>query len=117
MNPVRQLNIAIIGNPDQITFMRMGGVSMSVTIDEEKDVRQQVREALSTLRQDPAVGVIIIPEDLAGLIADEIEHIRQLKSPFPVIVEIPTHFDLGEKQIKEYYQSYAKKLIGFSIEI
>ena len=117
MKSLKELSIAIIGSPDQITFIRMGGIGAWRTITEDQDVPRQVRNALKELREDPAVGIIIIPENHAELISEELEHLRQQKNPFPIIVEIPTHFDLGPKHIKEYYQSYAKKLIGFSIEI
>jgi vacuolar-type H+-ATPase subunit F/Vma7 len=113
----QDLIIAMIGNSDQITFMRMGGIGAWRIIREEGNVTEQVRSALAELREDASIGIIIIPENLIDYARDEVARIRQQKSPFPVIVEIPTRFDQGPEHIKEFYQALAKKLIGFSIEI
>ena len=113
----KTLMVAMIGTADQVTFMRMGGIGVWRIIRQDGNVAEQVRTALNDLREDPAIGIIIIPEDWKGHIKDISEKISRSKSTVPVIVEIPTIFDQRVENIKEFYQSYAKKLIGFSIEI
>ncbi len=111
------LMVAMIGTADQVTFMRMGGIGAWRIIREGSNVAEQVRTALNDLQQDSSVGIIIIPEQWQLYIRDISEQISLQKSTIPVIVEIPTLFDQGVESIKEFYESYAKKLIGFSIEI
>jgi len=113
----KNLMVAMIGTTDQVTFMRMGGIGAWRIIRQDGNVAEQVRTALNDLRQDPSIGIIIIPEDWKEYISDISEQISRSKKTVPVIVEIPTLFDQRVENIKEFYQSYAKKLIGFSIEI
>jgi vacuolar-type H+-ATPase subunit F/Vma7 len=117
MKKDQDLIIAMIGTADQVTFMRMGGIGAWRIIREDGNVAEQVRAALNDLRGDSSIGIIIIPEEWKGYISDLFDQISLSKSTVPVIVEIPTLFDQGVENIKEFYQSYAKKLIGFSIEI
>jgi len=111
------LMVAMIGTADQVTFMRMGGIGAWRIIREGSTVAEQVRAALNDLRGDSSIGIIIIPEQWREYVSDISEQISLHKSTVPVIVEIPTLFDQGVESIKEFYESYAKKLIGFSIEI
>ena len=111
------LMVAMIGTADQVTFMRMGGIGAWRIIRQDSNVAEQVKTALNDLRQDSSIGIIIIPEEWKGYASDIIGQISLSKSMVPVIVEIPTSFDQGVENIKEFYQSYAKRLIGFSIEI
>ena len=113
----QDLMIAMIGTTDQVTFMRMGGIGAWRIIRQDSNVAEQVRTALNDLLEDTSIGIIIIPEDYKEHIKDISEKISRSKSTVPIIVEIPTLFDQGVENIKEFYQSYAKKLIGFSIEI
>ncbi|MBN2297104.1 MAG: V-type ATP synthase subunit F [Deltaproteobacteria bacterium] len=113
----KELTIAMIGSNDQVNFMRMAGIGQWRIITEGGNIEQQVRTAFEELAQDASIGIIIIPDDWTSYINDVLKKIRQQKNVLPAIVEIPTHFDLGLEHIKEFYQTYAKKLIGFSIEI
>ncbi len=107
----------MIGTADQVTFMRMGGIGAWRIIREDGNIAEQVRAALLDLSQDASIGIIVIPEEWKGYVKDILEESSASKKTVPVIVEIPTLFDQGAESIKEFYQSYAKKLIGFSIEI
>jgi vacuolar-type H+-ATPase subunit F/Vma7 len=113
----QNLTIAMIGTADQVTFMRMGGIGAWRIIREDSNIAEQVRAALLDLRQDSSIGIIVIPEEWKSYVKDILDEISVSKRTVPVIVEIPTLFDKGEENIKEFYQVYAKKLIGFSIEI
>ena len=117
MKNVRNLIVAMIGTTDQVTFMRMGGIGAWRIIRQDSNVAEQVRAALNDLLEDTSVGIIILPEEWKEHITDISKQISRSKSTVPVIVEIPTLFDQEVENIKEFYQSYAKKLIGFSIEI
>jgi len=113
----KELTIAMIGTTDQVNFMRMAGIGQWRVISDGGNIEQQVRTAFEELSQDASTGIIIIPEDWTPFISDPLKRIRQRKNVLPAIVEIPTHFEMGLEHIKEFYQTYAKKLIGFSIEI
>lgn len=113
-----KLSIAMIGFHDQVTFMRLAGVGAWRTVsNNDADTREQTRQALADLLKDPSIGILIIPDDLTPHIKDELEHLRQHRSLFPLIVEMPVSLDVKPGEIREYYKSYAKRLIGFSIEI
>ncbi|HHO76886.1 MAG TPA: hypothetical protein ENN05_10730 [Deltaproteobacteria bacterium] len=117
MKNQKDLMVAMIGTVDQVTFMRMGGIGAWRIIRQEGNVAEQVRTALNDFLEDTSIGIIIIPDEWKNYIHDIAQRISRSKSTVPVIVEIPTLFDQDSGKIKSFYQSYAKKLIGFSIEI
>ncbi|MDO9515843.1 MAG: V-type ATP synthase subunit F [Syntrophales bacterium] len=111
------ITIAIIGNRDQTALMRLAGVEKCRIIEEGDDTREKVREALMELAGDSSVGIIMLPEDWGRDATDTIRHIKESKRSSAIVIEIPSGFKTEERDVKEYYKTYTKKLIGFNVNI
>jgi vacuolar-type H+-ATPase subunit F/Vma7 len=111
------LDIAIVGNKDQTSLMRMAGISKYRHIVEGEDLPENIRKSVNEFLDDAAIGIILIPEDWTHYISDIIEKVRKDKRISTVIVEIPPDFSAERLDVKAYYKAYTKKLIGFNVEI
>jgi len=111
------ITVAIIGTRDQTALMRLAGVEKCRIIEEGDAAPEKIREALMELAGDSSVGIIMIPEDWAGHAADTIRYLWESKRSSAIVIEIPAGFKTAEQDVKEYYKTYTKKLIGFNVEI
>jgi len=111
------ITVAIIGNRDQTALMRLAGVEKCRIIEEGDDTREKVKEALMELAGDSTVGIIILPEDWGRDVKDTIRHIKESKRSSAIVIEIPAGFKAEEQDVREYYKTYTKKLIGFNVNI
>lgn len=117
MTHMHGLDVAIIGNKDQTSLMRMAGVNKYRAIDGDADMADKIRKALNEFLSDTSVGIIMIPQPWAAHVADILERIRKDKRISTVIVEIPPDFKAEPLDVRAYYKAYTKKLIGFNVEI
>jgi vacuolar-type H+-ATPase subunit F/Vma7 len=97
--------------------MRLAGVEKYKVIEEGQHLNEKVREAFRGFMKDPSIGIIVIPEDWTGYVEDLRKEILERKKITPVIIEIPSRFQREKEDVKQYYQSYTKRLLGFTIEI
>jgi vacuolar-type H+-ATPase subunit F/Vma7 len=113
----KRLDIAIIGEGDQVALMRLAGVEKYEVIEEGQHLHEKVKEAFRGFMEDPSIGIIIIPENWKGYVDDLRKQILERKKITPVIIEIPSRFQREKEDVRQYYKSYTKKLLGFTIEI
>ena len=111
------ITVAIIGSRNQTALMRLAGVEKYRIIEEgEGDaIPEKVREALTELAGDESVGIIMIPEHWGPYAADTMRYLRESKRSSAIMIEIPEGFTAKEQDVKEYYKTYTKKLIGFNV--
>ena len=115
---MKEIDIAIIGTRDQTALMRLAGVERYLIIDEDDpDMKEKVRDALKDFSADPSIGIIMIPENWKEHVEDMVKSIRQSKKVSTVVIEIPSGYTAEKENVKEYYQAYTRRLIGFNIEI
>ncbi len=117
MISLQNLDIAVIGNEDQVILMQLAGVEKYRVIEGESDIREKVREALREFVNDTSIGIIMIPENFRDYVDDILKYISESKKITPIIIEIPSKFTTEKEDVREFYKSYMKKLLGFSIEI
>ena len=117
MMPIKQMSIAVIGDEDLISGMRLAGISRYHLIKDEPDIGEEVRQALSNLIGEPDVGVIVILEDYVEYVSDLVTQVREGKKVTPVIVEVPSKRGTSYGDAREYYKRYARSFIGFDVEI
>jgi len=118
MTKPEKIDIAIIGNRDQTALMRLAGVEKCRIIEEDgENINEKVREALMDLSGDSSVGIIMVPEEWTGGVADTLKYIRQSKKRTAIVIEIPSGFKTEEQDVRGYYKTYTKKLIGFNVNI
>jgi vacuolar-type H+-ATPase subunit F/Vma7 len=117
MVPIKHLNIAVIGDEELVSALRLAGISKHHTIKGNHDVREDAREALTGLLAEPDVGIIIILEDYEQYVEDLITHLRRKRGTTPVIVAVPSKFGTKYPNIREYYRALIRESIGFEVEI
>ncbi|MBW2543864.1 MAG: hypothetical protein JRD43_00030 [Deltaproteobacteria bacterium] len=118
MTKPEKIDIAIIGTRDQTALVRLAGVEKCRMIEEnEENINEKVREALMDLSDDSSVGIIMIPEEWTGGAADTLKYIRESKKRTAIVIEIPSGFKTEERDVRGYYKTYTKKLIGFNVDI
>ncbi len=117
MMPIKQMGIAVIGDEDLVSGMRLAGIGRYHLIKEDHDTGEEVRQVLSGLIAEPDVGVIVILEDYAEYVSDLLTQVKEGKKVTPVIVEVPSKRGRGYQDAREYYKAYIRKFIGFDIEI
>jgi len=117
MISIRHLNIAVIGDEDLVSGLRLAGVSRYYVIKDNHDTAGEVRQALTELIGEPAIGIIAIQEDYTKYVEDLMTQVQEGKSLTPVIIEVPSKHGTKYEDITQYYKVYIRKFIGFDIEI
>ncbi|MFC1952230.1 V-type ATP synthase subunit F [Chloroflexota bacterium] len=117
MTSIQHLNIAVIGDEDLVSAMRLAGVSRYHIIKEEHEVGEDVRQALTKLIGEPEVGIIAIQEDYARYVEDLIAQVQEGKNLTPVIIEVPPKHGTKYEDVTQYYKGYVRKFTGFDVEI
>jgi vacuolar-type H+-ATPase subunit F/Vma7 len=112
---VRQLEIAVIGDEDLVSALRLAGVRRYRIVTEGD--KEEVRQALTELLDEPGVGIIVILEDYMGYVADLVAQAQERKTSPPVVIEVPSKYGTRYKDVTQYYKAYIRKFIGFDIEI
>ncbi len=112
---IRQLEIAVIGDEDLVSSLRLAGVSRYRII--EDDDKEEVRRVLTEFLGEPSVGIIVILEDYAEYIGDLVAQAGEKKASAPVVIEVPSKYGTRYKDVTQYYKAYIRRFIGFDIEI
>ncbi len=117
MIPIKQLNIAIIGDEDLVSGLRLAGVSRYYVIKESHNIGEAVTKALSSLIDEPDIGIVAIQEGYVKYVEDLMAQVKQGKRMTPVIIELPSKYGTKYLDVVEYYKGYIRKSIGFDVEI
>ncbi len=117
MISIRHLNIAVIGDEDLVSGLRLAGVSQYYVIKDNHDTAEEVRQALTELIGKPEIGIIAIQEDYSQYVVDLMTQVQEGKNLTPVIIEVPSKYGTKHENVSEYYRAYIRKFIGFDVEI
>ena len=117
MISMKHLSIAVIGDEDLVSALRLAGVSRYHMIQGNHGVAEDVRKALTELIGDAEVGIIAIQEDYAQYVEDLMAQVQEGKSLTPVIIEVPSKYGTKYGDVAEYYKVYIRKFIGFDVQI
>jgi vacuolar-type H+-ATPase subunit F/Vma7 len=113
----KRLDIAMIGEDDQVALMRLAGVEKYEVVEDSQHLHEKVRGAFTRFMEDPSIGIIVMPVNWTGYVDDLRKEILERKKITPVIIEIPSRFQREKEDVRQYYKSYSKRLLGFTIEI
>ena len=117
MIPIKQLNIAIIGDEDLVSGLRLAGVGRYYVIKDSHNIGEDVKKALSSLIDEPDIGIVVIQEDYVKDVEDLMAQVKQGKRLTPVIIEVPSKYGTKYLDVAEHYKEYIRKFIGFDVEI
>lgn len=79
------MKVAVIGGTRMVLGFALAGAKRTYVAGDPESVADALLECL----HDPDVGVILLQQDLAGLIGDLLDRVRREKGPYPMIVECP----------------------------
>lgn len=97
----------ISDNVDTLTGMRLAGVD-GVVVHE----RQELKTAIESAMNDPAVGIILLTEKFGREFPDLINEIK-LERTMPLLIEIPDRHGTGRK--KDFITAYVNEAIGLKL--
>lgn len=97
----------ISDNIDTFVGMQMAGLEGIVLHDKEEIVKK-----IEELKNDQAIGIIIITEKIAGLIPHEVSMVK-LSKERPLLVEIPDRH--GWSKGSDAILRYVKEAIGLKL--
>lgn len=115
--PIKHLDIAVIGDEELVSALRLAGSSRYYMIKGDHDVRENVRKALAELIAEPDVGIVVMLEDYAQYVEDLLTRVRKGRAITPVIIEVPSKFGTKYPDVREYYRASVRASIGFEVEI
>jgi vacuolar-type H+-ATPase subunit F/Vma7 len=114
---IESMDMAVIGDEELVNALRLAGISKYYTMKDDRNVRENVRKALTELLAEPDVGIVIILEDYAQYVEDLVTQVRKKKGTTPVIVEAPSKFGTKNPDTRKYYRGLIRESIGFEVEI
>jgi len=115
--PIKLVHIAVVGNEELVSGLRLAGVSKYYMIKGDGDVGEDVRKALEELIVDPDVGLVVMLEDYAQYVGDLLTRVRQGKAITPIIIEAPSKSGSKYPDVAGYYKTFVRDFIGFDVEI
>ena len=115
MMQIRQLEIAVIGDEDLVSGLRLAGVRRYRVVTEGD--REEVRQAVTEFIDEPGIGIIVILEDYVKYVEDLVAEANEKKASPPVVIEVPSKYGTRYRDVTRYYKAYIRRFIGFDIEI
>ncbi len=113
MNAHRQ--VAVIGDGEMVMLLRLAGVQQCYPVEEGADLAEQVRQAVRACLLDESVGLIVMPQDWKTHVRGLDRGLPSRKGVLPVIVGLP---EVGTREdVRRFYMSYTRQLLGIAIEI
>jgi len=115
--PLKLVNIAVIGDEDLVSSLRLAGISNYRIVTDNQDTEATVRSALSGFIDQPEVGIVVLQEDFTPHVSDLVNKVKQGKQMTPIIIEVPSRYKLEHGDVAKYYRLFIRQFIGFDIGI
>jgi vacuolar-type H+-ATPase subunit F/Vma7 len=112
-NPAQE--IAVLADPELVDALRLAGVGRSEALRAHEVAAQRVREILADWLADEAIAVIVIGVAHARLVAAELAEHRHSRRARPVLVQVPSLGDGGERAAADYYHELGREFLGLEI--
>lgn len=109
--------IVVIGDADLVMLLRLAGLGSYYTIEKNDNTKNDVRQVMKSLIDEPGTSIIAIQADFSGYVRDMIEKVTEEKRLTPVIIEVPSRSGKGSENAAAYYRTFVRKFVGFDIEI
>lgn len=117
MMPIRDMYIAVVADEDLVNMMRLAGVSKYHIAPQGPGRGEDVRKAVGEWLEEPDLGIIVISEDCVEYVADLLSVVRGGKRLTPVVIDVPSRYEITYPDAGEYYRATVRKVIGFDIEV
>ena len=117
MMPQKELGIAVIGDEDLVSGMRLAGVKRYYIVASNSERGEDIRKAVLIFINDANVGVIALQEDYLPFIEDITKGLRREKKVLPVIVEVPSKHGTRYGDVSLHYRTFIRRFVGFDVEL
>ena len=117
MIDIQKMDVAVIGDRELVTGLRLAGMSKYYLIEGDHDISVEIKKAITELVEGAETAVIILQEDYVEYVADMVSRIKGARNPIPVIMEVPSKYGTKYPDVKSYYKAYIRKFIGFDVEL
>ena len=107
--------IAVLAERGLVDALRLAGVGRFRALPADKKMRDEVNETLREWLGNEAIGVIVIGEEHAALVGEQIGAVRASKRITPVIVSVPSLGDAADEDFAGRYQALARRFLGMDI--
>lgn len=115
--PQQELGIAVIGDEDLVSGMRLAGVRRYQVVTDNPDSGEDVRKAVLSFISDSNVGVIALQEDYQPYVEDIAAGLRREKKVLPVIIEVPSKRGTEHGDVALHYRTFIRRFVGFDVEL
>jgi len=104
------LRVSVIADRDTVSGFALTGIKDLYAVDN----REEAKESLAEVMQNPDIGVIIITERYAHSLEDDIKRHREEKPLYPLIIEIQDK--KGPMKKEDPIRALIKRAVGLDIE-
>ena len=111
----RAQEIAVLADPELVDALRLAGIGRSEALRAQPAAAARVRQMLAAWLEDDAVAVIVIGVAHARLVAAELAEHRHSRRAHPVVVQVPSLGDGGERAAADYYHELGREFLGLEI--
>jgi len=111
----RAQEIAVLADPELVDALRLAGIGRAEALRAHEAAAPGVRRILAEWLEDEAVSVIVIGAAHATLVAAELAEHRHSRRAHPVVVQVPSLGDGGERAAADYYHELGREFLGLEI--
>ena len=104
------MKTAIIGDVETVAGFALGGISLRFPVEDVEGAAA----ALSKVRGDKDVAVLMVTSRFAKLLEKEIDEIRARKAVYPIVVVLPPQ--RGETHGPDRIGILIKRAVGINVE-
>jgi vacuolar-type H+-ATPase subunit F/Vma7 len=111
----RALEIAVLGDPELVDALRLAGIWRGEALRAHEAAAPRVQRILAAWLEDEAVAVIVIGAGHATLVAAKLAEHRHSRRAHPVVVQVPSLGDDGERAAADYYHELSREFLGLEV--
>ncbi len=115
--PVRQMNIAVLGDQELVSGLRLAGIKRYYVVQEGENVREEVRQVLTELIDETDIGIVALQEDYMAYVEDLVQRLRFEKRLTPIVIEVPSKHGTKHEDVAAYYRGFVRRFVGFDIQV
>ncbi len=103
------MRIAVIADSDSALGFALSGVRHVFSAD----TPAAARKYLQWVRDSPGIGLVILTDNVADMIEEELKEWKREKGPYPVVIQVPPRVPRGER--KDPIREMVRRALGVDI--
>lgn len=115
--PVRQMNIAVLGDQDLVSGLRLAGIKRYHVVQEGENIREELQQVLAGFINEADIGIVALQEDYLPYVEDLVQKLRAEKRLTPIVIEVPSKYGTKYEDVAAYYRDFVRRFVGFDIQV